>query len=749
MINPINQEKINKIIKDLYSKTSGIAIRITFLAWFVALFTLIIFVIITIPQQINFFQDNLRSKANSVAVSMRDSTALAALNEDYASLVSAGQNLVHGDPDLDFLVIAKNNGYAMIFDKKGWRVKQNIEKYWCPEKRNIFNEVEFVPLMKQMVFHHAQPFDYSGIQWGWIHVGLSLKNYNHNVANLYRNTVILGVICVAFSFLIALLYAGQLVRPILRLRYVVQQIANGDFSVRADVVRKDELGGLAKSVNIMTDALVQRNNILETVRYTAEQLVRSSRWEDVISTIIDKIGKAYDASHCYIFINHKDKSGRLLGSPLFQWKAKELSLSDQQEFQEFDYSCGLEKWRTLLGENKFIVGPVSRMSEGERAILEPCNMRSIAVIPIFVGEQWWGFFCLNDCFRDRSWPDIILDSLRTCTEMLGTTIARQGAQDDLINAKHTLEERVFERTHELQEEIIKKERVLIELGEAQSDLLKVSRAAGMAEVATSVLHNVGNVLNSANVSCTLIIEQLQKSRVSNILKVADLITTANSDQASFLINDPKGRQIPAYLISIAPVLEEERLNLLNEAKSLRNGIDHIKGIVAMQQSYGRISGVKQKINPEQLMEDAYTFNAAALSRNDIKVYRFFTSVPPVTVDKHKVLQILLNLISNAQHACISGGEQEKHIILRVFSPDRKILRMQVEDNGMGILPENMKRIFQHGFTTRQSGHGFGLHSGALAARELGGSLTVHSNGPGTGAVFTLDLPLFTQEEKHG
>jgi len=113
----------------------------------------------------------------------------------------------------------------------------------------------------------------------------------------------------------------------------------------------------------------------------------------------------------------------------------------------------------------------------------------------------------------------------------------------------------------------------------------------------------------------------------------------------------------------------------------------------------------------------------------------------MTVEKHKVLQILLNLISNARYACTEGGQDgERWINVRVFSPSPDRVLMQVEDNGMGIPTENLSRIFQHGFTTRKTGHGFGLHSGALAANELGGNLTAHSEGPGTGAIFTLALP---------
>ncbi len=277
------------------------------------------------------------------------------------------------------------------------------------------------------------------------------------------------------------------------------------------------------------------------------------------------------------------------------------------------------------------------------------------------------------------------------------------------------------------------------LDKKQSELVEMSRAAGMAEVATGVLHNVGNVLNSVNVSSNLLADQLMQSRTVKIGKLADLLQQHQGDLSEFLISDPRGRQVPGYLISLAPILEEERQFLLKETHALRDRIDHIKEIVSMQQSYGRVSGVHETIPTEILMEDALRLNAGALARHGITIRRDYQSLPPISTDKHQVLQILLNLINNAKLA-YDGIDREKIITLRIFpsGPDR--LSMQVSDNGAGILPENLTRIFQHGFTTRKTGHGFGLHSGAIAAIGLGGCLTGHSEGPGLGATFTLELP---------
>ena len=261
----------------------------------------------------------------------------------------------------------------------------------------------------------------------------------------------------------------------------------------------------------------------------------------------------------------------------------------------------------------------------------------------------------------------------------------------------------------------------------------------MGEVATGVLHNVGNVLNSVNVSCTLLIDQIGQSRAQNVTRIAELLANPEGGLAHFLTEDPRGRKLPAYLSSLADALEEERKAMLYESESLRDRIDRIKEIVSMQQSYGRVSGVNEVLRPERLMEDALKLNADALARHRVVVIKQYETVPAIMVDKNKVLQILLNPISNAKYAC-AENTGEKTVALRLQKQGRDRIRMQVSDNGKGIPIENLDHIFQHGFTTRKSGHGFGLHSGALADRDLGGSLSAYSEGPGLGATFTLELP---------
>ncbi|MEP6671784.1 MAG: ATP-binding protein [Chthoniobacter sp.] len=290
-------------------------------------------------------------------------------------------------------------------------------------------------------------------------------------------------------------------------------------------------------------------------------------------------------------------------------------------------------------------------------------------------------------------------------------------------------------------EIAERKRAEEELQRAQSQLIDASRQAGMAEVATGVLHNVGNVLNSVNVSATLIAERLGQSRTANLARAAAMLRDKNGQLADFLANDPKGQLLPAYLADLSQHLENERLEARAEIDLLTRNIEHIKDIVAMQQTYARVSGLSEVLPVESLIEDALQLNMDSFTRHRITVVREYDTVPPVSVDKHKALQILVNLLRNSKHAMDDSEPHEKRLTLKIRQQNDNAVAIIVTDTGVGIAAENLTRIFSHGFTTRKDGHGFGLHSAALAAQQMGGRLLASSDGPGRGATFTFELPL--------
>ncbi len=283
------------------------------------------------------------------------------------------------------------------------------------------------------------------------------------------------------------------------------------------------------------------------------------------------------------------------------------------------------------------------------------------------------------------------------------------------------------------------------LSEMHRTLLDVSRQAGMAEVATGLLHNVGNTLNSVNVSANLVTERIRASRVGGLARATELLREHSEELSTFLSTDPRGRQLPSYLIAISGQLVDEQQALLAEQRLLTESIEHVKSIVSMQQEHARFSGVKEVLAVPRLIDDALRLHSSAFERLGIEIRREYADVPSVLVDRHKLLQILLNLLSNARHALLDSEHADKRLTIRVSQSSAEQLRIQVSDNGVGISPETLARLFTQGFTTKKDGHGFGLHISALAAAEMSGNLSCASEGPGQGATFSLELPLRTEE----
>jgi ligand-binding sensor domain-containing protein/signal transduction histidine kinase len=310
---------------------------------------------------------------------------------------------------------------------------------------------------------------------------------------------------------------------------------------------------------------------------------------------------------------------------------------------------------------------------------------------------------------------------------------------ELRQTHDLLEAKVQERTAELRAEIEEREKVQKEVERVHRELLEISRQAGMAEVATGVLHNVGNVLTSLNVSATLLHDRIRESKVSCVAQLRDLLRGHAADLGTFLVKDPRGRQVPDFVTTLADHLATEQAELMTELESLRKNVEHIRDIVAMQQNYARVSGVTERVAVQSLVEDALRMNEVSLARHAVELVRDYRADPVITVEKHKVLQILVNLLRNAKYACEESGRDDRRIVVRI-SAEGGGVQIVVSDNGVGISRENLTRIFSHGFTTKKSGHGFGLHNGALGAKNIGGSLTVNSEGVGKGATFVLELP---------
>jgi predicted ATPase/signal transduction histidine kinase len=367
------------------------------------------------------------------------------------------------------------------------------------------------------------------------------------------------------------------------------------------------------------------------------------------------------------------------------------------------------------------------------AWLERGKARSLLCLPLLRQEEFRGMLYLENSLTTNAFTPARLSLLGQLASQAAISIENarlyadvQRAESALRRANDELERRVDERTRELRQ--------------AQAQLVEAARAAGMAEVANNVLHNVGNVLTSAIVNVQVMNQTVGTSRLARLKQVSTMLEEHRRELADFLTRDPRGSLLPDYLSELSDELLHEQAVLREGLEATTQHVQHIRAIVKVQQTYAGDTLVTEECDLPLVVEEALSIQMPALKSHGVNVVRELSTLSRTRLDKHKVLQILINLITNAKNAMAALPPGQRHLYVRLDAR-QDVARIQVVDNGMGIAPEVRERLFRQGFTTREDGHGLGLHSSALAAQKLGGRLTLESDGPGQGATATLELPL--------
>ncbi len=285
------------------------------------------------------------------------------------------------------------------------------------------------------------------------------------------------------------------------------------------------------------------------------------------------------------------------------------------------------------------------------------------------------------------------------------------------------------------------DRMMEKLARSRAQLAETARAAGMSEIATGVLHNVGNVLNGVNVSANLVARSAGHLNTGDLERMTEILEEHREDLGAFVESDPRGRHLLPFLGELTRSLGEQKGAILAELASLSEGVEHVIDLVRSQQAFAGRAGPLEPASLAKELDSALNISLQACGGNaGIEVVREYEDVGDIPVDRHRLMEILVNLIQNAKQAMDEADGCDRRLVLRVLRQDGETVRLEVEDSGVGIEEENLTRIFNHGFTTKADGHGFGLHASANAATEIGGRLHARSPGPGRGAVFSLDLP---------
>lgn len=278
------------------------------------------------------------------------------------------------------------------------------------------------------------------------------------------------------------------------------------------------------------------------------------------------------------------------------------------------------------------------------------------------------------------------------------------------------------------------------LADSRDKLQEAAHRAGMAEIASEVLHNVGNAVNSAGCSVEMLTERLESSRLLGLDMAINLLSEQAPRAAEFFANDPRGPKLINYLETLNGTLQREHGECLNELKRLAETVAHIRSVITSQQDHARKSDFRQKVDLEDLLNETLHINEQLLTGTGIRVHIEAPELPPLRLNRSRISQVLVNLQKNAILSMVSVPDKEHVLTIRVSAEAENTLMICVTDTGTGMSAEVQSRLFQQGFTTRSSGSGLGLHYCANVIRDLGGQISAHSAGPGTGATFRITIP---------
>jgi signal transduction histidine kinase len=319
-------------------------------------------------------------------------------------------------------------------------------------------------------------------------------------------------------------------------------------------------------------------------------------------------------------------------------------------------------------------------------------------------------------------------------QTMASHAARVGIEDDLaarLNSDRSDEIGILARSFDL---------MVAHLAEARRETEESAHRAGMAEIASEVLHNVGNAVNTANCCAEVIADRLNNSRVSGLEKASSLLSEQASNAVHFFSEDPRGPKLISYLITLTGALQKEQTENLSELQRLQETIRHIRDAIASQQSHARKSDFRQRVDLRALLNETLLVNEALQKQCGITVTINMPELPLLELNRSRVAQVLVNLEKNALLSMQSVPGRNHELTLNVAVLETDMLQIEVRDTGTGFTPEIHERLFGQGFTTRKEGSGLGLHYCVNVIREMGGDITAHSEGLGTGATFRITIP---------
>jgi signal transduction histidine kinase len=275
------------------------------------------------------------------------------------------------------------------------------------------------------------------------------------------------------------------------------------------------------------------------------------------------------------------------------------------------------------------------------------------------------------------------------------------------------------------------------LADTHNRLADASHAAGMSQVADTVIHNVGNVLTNVNSLIETASDRVEGLRVAPLSKLAARLRQGENRNELVAAT-------PDYLQRLSVELESDQSELAELLQTLHDNVQHIHSVIRDQRQHTLKSIDTKRFSMQEIVDEAVGCCQAKLHQDKIAVEFSPDSDCVVESDRSLLLQIVINLIGNARNAMVESNCEDPVLQLSLRQKENTI-SLSVRDRGCGMSEETLAKVFNAHFTTRAAGTGLGLHFCAITLKRLGGNIKAHSDGPGKGSTFTIELPAATSQ----
>lgn len=314
---PRREEKVvpNRILLRVFSIFGSLLVLNTlWLTWMI------------MPLQKQALQKIMYTQAVTVSRSIVQASADALLSDDMGFLVEHNVQVIHNNPGVQYVLIQPKRGSIIDINQKGWQMLEALPAQFTDfnTEKETFHLVEAADGAE--IYHFVYPITFSGVHWGWLHVGFTTEEYRHNTQEMYSQVGIISAISLLLILTSGYLFARWITQPITAISNLAMKVAMGNLQVKANIRRSDEIGELSNSFNAMVNSLQNSKQQLQNYNQQLEtDVAERTRALDELNHSLDQrvkneVAVRRQQEQLLIHQSRLAAMGEMVGAIAHQWR---------------------------------------------------------------------------------------------------------------------------------------------------------------------------------------------------------------------------------------------------------------------------------------------------------------------------------------------------------------------------------------------------------------------------------------------